>query len=560
MINHALSICRDNPQILVFLALGLGYVVGNLKYRGFSPGATTGVLLAALVLGQVNVEVSQVLKNLSFALFIFCIGYRVGPQFFGALRKQGLTYVWLSLAVALTALSSALVLAKFLGFDAGTAAGFFAGSVTQSAALGTAEGAIRQLLVPAAEKLTLETHTAVAYTITYVFGTVGGIMFFKVAPALLGINLKDEAQKLQKTMSGNAKEEQPGLFSWTRQLCLRAYSVTHGEVIGKTVAELEGMFQPERVAIDTIKRGDMIIKAGPDSVIEANDSLMIIAEPGEIVSLEARIGPEIAPGRVMDVTGESLEVCVLNKTLAGKTLGEISGLEFLHGIFLKNILHQGNEVPVTRDTVVHRCDILHLIGAKEDVERAVKVLGFPERPVAVTDMVMVGIGCVLGTLLGLVAIPVAGIPISLGLGGGVLCSGLVFGWLRTLHPTFGQIPAGGQWILQNLGLNLFIACVGLGAGPRAIEAMQGFGVSVLLAGMAVCLMPFIVGLLFGKFVLRMNPVLLLGALTGARVITAALNTLQDDADSTAPALGFAIPFAFGNVLLTICGSLMVNLM
>jgi putative transport protein len=461
----------------------------------------------------------------------------------------------------LTSLFTALFLAKFLGFDPGTAAGFFAGSVTQSAALGTAEGAIRQLLIPASQKAILESNAAVAYAITYIFGTAGGIMFFKLAPFLLRIKIKEEAKRLEEKMSGNSQDsDQPGLFSWTRQLSLRAYQVSNSGIFGREIAEIEKLFLPARVVVDKIKRGEQVLSVAPNTVVEPNDKLIVIANPKTIISVSSLIGPEIDPGKVSDITGESMEVCVLNKKVAGKTLGDLSKLDVAHGLFLKQILHQGHEVPITKNTVVHKCDILHIIGAKEDVEKAVSILGYAERPVAITDMIMVGIGCVLGTLLGLIAIPVAGIPISLGLGGGVLFAGLMFGWLRTLHPTFGQIPSGGQWILQNLGLNLFIACVGLGAAPKAFAAMQSTGLSVLFAGMILCLMPFIVGLIFAKFVLKMNPILLLGGLAGGRVITAALNTLQEDADSTTPAIGYAIPFAFANVLLTICGTLMVNLM
>lgn len=561
IMNEIILISRNNPQIVVFLALGLGYLFGNLKYKGFSFGATTGVLIMALVLGQVDVEIPQILKNVSFALFMFCIGYKVGPQFFGALKKQGLSYIWLAVIVAITSLFTALFLAKLFGFDAGTAAGFFAGSVTQSAALGTAEGAIRQLLIPATQKTLLESNAAVAYAITYIFGTAGGIMFFKVAPFFMRIKIKKEARILEEKMSGSNQEaEKPGLFSWTRQLSLRAYHVTNSRIFGRTVEEIEKLFLPGRISIEKIKRGGQVLLATQSTVIEPDDRLVIMAPPRVIISVTGVVGPEVDVGKITNITGESMGVCVLNKKIVGKTLGELSRLEFAHGIFLKQILRQGHEIPVTRDIKVNKCDILHLIGAKEDVEKAVAVLGYAERPIEITDMIMVGIGCVLGSLLGLISVTIAGIPISLGLGGGVLFAGLMFGWLRTLHPTFGQIPSGGQWILQNLGLNLFIACVGLGAAPEAIHAMKSSGVSVLLAGMILCLTPFIVGLIFAKYVLKMNPVLLLGGLAGARVITAALNTLQEDSDSTMPAIGYAIPFAFANVLLTVCGTLIVNLM
>ncbi|UCH12454.1 MAG: aspartate-alanine antiporter [Candidatus Omnitrophota bacterium] len=555
-----LDLCRSNPQIVVFLALALGYLVGKVKVFGFSLGATTGVLLVALLLGQIDIEIPAVLRSISFALFTFSIGYRVGPQFFGALKKEGFKYVLLSLIVAFTALGTAFILAKVLKFDKGTAAGFFAGSVTQSAAIGTAEGAISQLSVSAEEKSSLDTNVAVAYAITYIFGTAGGILFFKIAPRLLKIELKEEARKLQEKMSGRNKEaERPELFSWKKQLEIRAYEVENKDIAGKAVKDLEGLF-PGRVAVENIKRRGRIIKAGPETVIEYGDIVVIISGPKPIISASVLIGKEVDAGDMTEALGEILDVCVLNKDAAGKSLGELSQSRYAHGVFLRRVIRQGHEIPITRDTVINKCDVLQLIGEKEDIERAAGFLGFAERPTAVTDLVMVGIGCVLGTLLGLLAVKVGGIPITLGVGGGVLVSGLIFGWLRTLHPTFGQIPSAAQWIFTNLGLNLFVACVGLGAGTAAVKAFETTGLSVFLAGIVLSLMPFVIGLFFGRKILKIHPVLLLGALAGSRVLTAALNTLQEDADSSVPVLGYAAPYAFGNVLLTIWGSVIVNIL
>ena len=224
------------------------------------------------------------------------------------------------------------------------------------------------------------------------------------------------------------------------------------------------------------------------------------------------------------------------------------------------LTRQGHELPLTQDTMLHKCDVLQVAGPEKDVENFVSYLGYPERPTALTDLIMVGIGCVAGTLVGLIMVPVAGVPITLGIGGGVLVAGLVAGWLRALHPTFGQIPTGAQWIFTDLGLNLFIACVGLTAGPKAVHALQSKGLSLFVAGIILTLVPHISGLFFGRFILKLNPVILFGALTGAGSITAALNALKEEADSTLPALGYTVPYAFGNVMLTVWGTVLVYVM
>jgi len=560
MAHGVVELFRTYPQIAVFLAIAVGYYIGKVKVFGFNLGSTAGVLLAALVIGQMNIEVTPLLKAVAFALFIFCIGYKVGPQFFGALKKEGLNYIWLSIFVAVVGLATALLLGKVFGFDKGTTAGLLGGALTQSSVIGTAEGAIKHLAVSAADKATFDSNVAVAYAITYVFGTAGLIVFFKMVPRLMKIDLKEEARKLEEEMSGGGAsgEKSPELFSWYKQLNLRAYRVTNENAAGLAVNEVEALF-PGKAAVDKLKRDDQIIEFAPDTVLRSGDVIAVVGDRGEFLKADGMIGPEVDDRSVVDLIGEILDVCVLKPDVVGKTLGQISD-KHGHGCFLRRITRQGHELPLTKNTVVHKCDLLQVSGARKDVEKLIKYLGYPERPIVTTDLIMVGAGCILGTLIGLLAVTVAGIPITLGIGGGVLVSGLVFGWLRTVHPTFGQIPSGAQWVFTDLGLNLFIACVGLMAGPRAIHALRTTGISLFFAGVILTLTPHILGIIFGRKVLRLNPVLLFGALTGAGTITAALNALKEESGSSAPALGYTVPYAFGNVLLTIWGTVIVHVM
>lgn len=551
---------RSYPQIVVFLSLALGYYLGAIQIRGFKLGATTSVLLVALVLGQIHVEVPALLKTVSFALFIFTIGYKVGPQFVGALKKEGINYIWVSLAVALAGLGVALCLGKLLGFDPGTTAGLLSGAMTQSATIGTAEGAIKHLTISTAKKAAMEGDIAVAYAITYIFGTGGLILTLKLMPRLLRIDLKAEARKLEQEMSGaeDPAAERPEIFSWQKQLGLRTHQVANEDLVGKPIQALEAMF-PDEVAVERIKRGNQVIDPTPDTGLRSGDVVAVVAGRTALVSAEHLIGPEVADSTETNFVGEIMDVVALRPTAVGRTLGEISTAHG-HRCFLRRITRQGHELPLTRNTVVHKCDVLQVAGAQEDVEQFVQYVGFAERPTAATDLIIVGLGIIAGTLLGIIALPVAGIPITLGVGGGVLVSGLLFGWLRSVHPTFGQIPGAAQWVFTDLGLNLFIACVGLVAGPRAVHALGTTGLSLFFAGVVVTLTPMFAGLLVGRWVLKMNPVLLIGALSGAETCTAALNVVKEDAASAVPVLGYTVPYAFGNVLLTVWGTVIVNVM
>ncbi|MDP2913354.1 MAG: aspartate-alanine antiporter [Candidatus Omnitrophota bacterium] len=561
MMHDIVLIMRNNPEIVLFLALAVGYFAGKrLKIFGFTLGSTASVLLAAIVVGQVGVTVPPLVKNISFALFIFTVGYKVGPQFFGSLKKDGLNYLWLTLVVVFTSIAATIFIGKLMHFDKGTAAGMFAGAMTTSAVLGTGEGAIKHLGLSADAKNLLNSNMAVAYAITYIFGTAGTIILLKMAPGLLKIDLKAEARNLEKMMGGSGSDEDAQeYFSWTNRLDMRAYTALNGAVIGKSVSQIEALF-PERVAIDKIKRGGNVIECAPETAIAREDTLLVLGATAQLTHADELIGPEVDRANVIDVAGEMMDVCVLNKDIAGKTLGELGKLKLAHGIFLRKATRQGYDLPIMRDTVVHKCDILTLIGAKDDVERAANLLGYAERPTTVTDLVTVSIGCIVGTLLGLIVVPIFGIPVTLGTGGGVLVAGLFCGWLRSMHPTFGQIPGGAQWILGDLGLNLFVACVGVLAGPQALQALKTTGLSVFLGGIAVTILPIIAILFVGLKVIKMNPILLFGAATGAHDCTASLNVIIEVSNSPLAVLGYAAPYAFANVLLTVCGALIVNLM
>ena len=558
MIDSIVGLFQNYPQFAVFLSVAIGYYIGKIKIFGFNLGSTAGVLIAALLVGQMNIPVPSLLKTVAFALFIFTIGYKVGPQFFSGMKKDGIKYLWLSLFVGFVGLGLAIVLGKFFGFDKGTTAGLLGGSLTQSAVIGTAEGAIKHLAITGAEKTTLESNVAIAYAITYIFGTAGLVVFYKLIPKFLRIDLKEESRKLEKEMSGEEGEDDPELFNWYKQLSLRAHKVENSNIAGKTVDEFQKTFSMP-VVVKRIERNDEVILPDLETIIQSGDIVALLGDRSQFLNSDQLVGPEVDDKDVVDIIGEILEVCVLSKEVLGKTLGDISK-EHGRGCFLRSLSRQGHKLPLTKNTIIQSCDILRIAGTKNDVDKFVKYLGYPEKSTIKTDLVMVAAGCVLGTLLGLAAVKIGGIPVTLGVGGGVLVSGLIFGWLRSFHPTFGQIPNGAQWIFTDLGLNLFIACVGLIAGPKAIHALQQSGGSLLIAGVILVMTTHILGIIFGRVVLKLNPVLLFGAMTGAGTITAALNALKEESGSDAPAIGYTVCYAFGNVILTIWGSFIINVM
>ena len=564
MMDYFVKALQQNPELAIFLALAIGFSIGKIKIGGFSLGTVVGTLFAGVLIGQLDIKVPALVKTVFFDLFLFTTGYKVGPQFFRGLKADALSQMALTLVLCTTCLATAFIAAKFLGYDIGTAAGLLAGAFTESTVIGTAGDAINRLAISAEEKARLLNNIPVAYAVTYLVGTTAVVWFLpNIGPKLMGINLKDEAKKMQAQVSGGA-EAQPGIISASRAFGVRAYRVANEKLVNQTVATLEAMPKDVRVFVQRIRRGGAIIEAGPDTVVHLDDVIVVTAREEVLVGRGTVIGPEVDDKELLDFPVEILDVVLTNKALVGKTLRELAESEpwrtQFRGVFVRKLMRAGQEMPVTPTMQVERGDLLSLLGAKGDIDRAVGVIGYADWPTTATDMVFVGTGIVLGGLVGLLTVNVAGLPITLTASGGALIMGLVFGWLRSVFPAFGRIPEAAMWVFDMVGLSVFIGVVGLTAGPSFISGLQKSGISLVFVGFVAALLPHIVAILFGRYVLKMNPVILLGACSGAGTMTAALRAIQDEAQSKLPALGYTVPYAVGNIVLTAWGPVIVALM
>jgi putative transport protein len=551
---------QQYPELAIFLTLALGYWIGSIKFGKFNLGAVTGVLLAGVLIGQMQITISPNVKSVFFLMFLFAVGYAVGPQFFRGLKSDGVPQVIFSALQCLVSLITAYVVARFLGYDIGAAAGLLAGSQTISAVLGVATDAINQLGISPDEKTKLINQMPVAYAVTYIFGTAGSAwLLASIGPKLLRVDLAAECKKLESTMGGT--EAEPGVMSMVRRFDVRAYRVTNQNLVNKTVAEAEALPKEARVFIVRVRQGGAIVEPVPATMIRQDDVVAVATRQEVHVERGTMIGPEVDDKELLDFPAEALDVVITTKSLAGKTLAELAAnKELARGVFLRKLVRGGQEMPFTPGTTVDRGDVLTLVGVKRDVERAAKELGYADRPTNMTDMVFVGVGIVLGGLVGAMTIRLGGIPLSLSTSGGALMAGLVFGWLRSVHRTFGRIPAPALWILNNVGLTIFIAVVGISAGPSFVAGLKEAGVSLFLAGIVVTSVPLIIGLLMGKYIFKFHPGINLGACAGARTTTAALGMIEDVAKSKVPALGYTVTYAVGNTLLTIWGLVIVLLM
>jgi len=550
-------------ELAVFLVVGVGYWIGGFKIRGFGLGSVTGSLLAGLLFGSMfNVPVSSTAKSILFLLFLFAIGYSVGPKFFQAMKGDGLRWAALSVVMCLVGLASAYVVARALGFDAGYAGGLLSGALTESPAIGTATEAIGSLPLPEAERARLVSHVAVADAICYVFGAFGVIIFCgNVGPRLLGIDLHKEVERVEKELG--LDRSKPGVYSAWRPVEFRAYRIgPDSPVAGRTIAEAETMARAGRVFVERVRRADQLLESSPDITLRSGDIVAISARRDVLVKMVGNTEPdEVEDRELLDMPAATYDVFVTSDAVIGKTLQQIaeSGLS-VRSVFLRSISRGGAQIPVAPLTKLERADIVRLTGPEHAVARAAKEIGETVLPSDVTDFVVLSLGIVVGAIVGtLVVIPLGSLRIPLGTSVGTLLGGLIVGYLHSRRPLFGRIPEGAIELMKSLGLAAFVAMIGLGAGPHFIEALREAGVGLFFGGIVVTSVPLIVGLYFGRYVLKLDPLLLLGGIAGAQTMAAGYAAIQERTGSSVAVLGYSATVAIGHILLTTWGTVIVRL-
>lgn len=558
-----INLLRVHPELAIFLTLALGFWIGKLKIKQFSLGVVTSVLLVGVVVGQLDITIDGPVKSVFFLLFLFAVGYKVGPQFFRGLKKDGLPQMGFAALMCVACLLITWGLAKFMGYNAGEAAGLLAGAQTISAVIGVAEDTINGLGISAQEKTNLINIIPVSYAVTYIFGTAGSAwVLASIGPRLFGglKKVKAACKELEAKL-GQTEDDQPGFVNALRPVVFRAYKIENDWFgTGKTVDELETYLeqQGKRLFVERIRHeGNIIQDITPSLVLKSGDEIVLSGRREYVIGEENWIGEEVLDQQLLNFPVEVLPVMVTKKTFAGKTIGNIRSQQFMHGVSIRKIKRAGIEIPIFSKTVVDSGDMLELIGLKKEVEVAAKQLGYADRPTNATNMIYVGLGILIGGIVGALTIHFGGVPISLSTSGGALIAGLVFGWLRSKHPTFGQIPEPALWVFNNVGLNIFIAVVGISAGPSFIQGFQEVGWSLFIIGALATTLPLLTGLLMAKYIFKFHPALALGCTAGARTTTAALGAVQEAVESETPALGYTVTYAVGNTLLIIWGVFIV---
>jgi aspartate-alanine antiporter len=551
------TLLQTQPEIALFACLAVGFAVGKVKVWKLSLGGIAGTLIVAIFVGMIGkITLSDQVKNIAFAMFIFTLGYISGPSFFASLNRKSLKFFTFTGIEVVAVLCITAAATKILNLDVGTAAGLMAGGATESAVVGTASDAIAKLPLPAGTISTLQANVGTAYSISYICGLITIVLLTsQIAPAIMKIDLKAEAEALWKKLGGSV--DKPDATAALPELVGRVQQVSRAA--GRKVCEVEQLVGTT-ATVERLSRAGAVVDFGPDTPVQSGDVLLLVGPREEMVHAAEVVGPELTAGGGMNLDLEIADVLVTNKQYVPDTIANLRAripAQSQHGVFLTGVTRMDNHLPMRPETQVHAGDTVRLTGAAADVDSFAAQAGFKLTHAVKADFVYIALGVVCGFLIGKISVKVGGVPLTLATGGGCLLAGLAFGWLRAKRPTFGQFDPAAASVIKNLGLAVFIACVGLTSGPQAVHLVQKYGASLVLAGVLMTLIPATISLIVAFKFMKLPAPLGLGSVAGQQCSTPAITAIQGVAGNTTPLISYTIVYALSNIALPLMGPVVV---
>ncbi len=548
-----------NPYILLFVTVGLAVWIGRQTIAGYG----LGMVAAAIIVGcglavwassfGVKLQLDNFTKSMFYYLFMYGVGLRVGPSFVNSLGGDGLRFTALAVVSCVIGLVLVVVGAKLFDLPPGAAGGMLAGSQTMSAAIGSAEEAVSSGILnlpPGTTPESVSSMIALSYGITYIWGTVGIILITKYLPKWWGIDAKAEARKYEAE-HGVASGDNPTLSGWTTG-GLRAYRLENDAWVGKSVGALLKA-NPEYKVVNVV-RGDAVVGVSDDMILQKGDVIALGGRRETMTEKMGLIGPEVSDRKALDIPLDSADILITDKDILKLSHQQLRELPDVNQIQLVKIERGGVPIPIGTDTKLQRLDILSVVGLKSAVTSVGERFGRVVRPSTATDLLTLSIGMILGFVLGAIQFPAFGAKVGLGNAGGLLVSGVIVSSLVSRVRFFGNTPNAARNILEDLGLVVFVAIVGINAGNSLLAQLTGMlALKIFLVGFVACSIPPVIVWMIGLYVFKLNPAILMGGVAGARSHSGPCREAAVEIQSNVPWIGFPVAYAVSGVLLTIFG-------
>jgi putative transport protein len=548
-----------NPYMLLFGVVSLAVLIGRITIKGYGLGMVAGAILvgcAVAIAGSVygvTFKIDTFTMNLFYYLFMYGVGLRVGPSFLNSLRGDGLKFTLLAVICSVLSLLVVVAGTKLFQLPIGAAGGILAGATTMSSAIGSAEQAVASgaiQLPPGTTAADVSAMITLCYGITYLWGTIGIVLMCKYMPRWWGVDAKAAARRYEAE-HGILQVDDMGLTGYVA-FGLRAYRLENPATAGLTINDFRARFPEYRVV--NVCRGDESIGADPLTELQLGDVIALGGSHKDLTANIGVIGPEVHDPKALGVQLDQAEILVTEKAVIGRKLLEFRGESLAGQLQLTRLERGGVPLPIGPETQLQRRDVLFVTGLTSAVQQAGKLFGVIARPSTVTDLLTLFVGMTLGLLIGLIQFPAFGAAVGLGNAGGLMVSGIIVSSLSSRLRFFGNTPNAARNILEDMGLLVFVAIVGINAGATLLSQLTGtLAVQIFAVGFVVCLLPPFAVWVVGYHLMKINPAVLMGGMAGARSHSGPCREAAAEIGSSAPWVGFPVAFAVSGILLTVFG-------
>ena len=506
----------------LFLIVALGFMLGRIKIRGLSLDVSA-VIFIALLFGHFGVIIPKELGNFGLVLFIFTIGIQAGPGFFDAFRSKGKTLILITMLIICSACLTAVGLKYAFDIDTPSIVGLIAGALTSTPGLAVAIDSTNSPLA------------SIAYGIAYPFGVIGVILFVKLLPKIMRVDLDKEARRLEIERRGQFPE-----------LTTCIYRVTNSHVFNRMQINARGM---TGAVISRLKHNDEISIPTAHTVLREGDYIQAVGSEESLNQLAVLIGKREEGELPLDKTQEIESLLLTKKDMINKQLGDLN-LQKNFGCTVTRVRRSGIDLSPSPDLALKFGDKLMVVGEKEGLKGVARLLGNNAKKLSDTDFFPIAMGIVLGVLFGKINISFSdSLSFSPGLTGGVLMVALVLSAIGKTGPIIWSMSGPANQLLRQLGLLLFLAEVGTSAGKNLVATFQESGLLMFGVGAAITLVPMLVAAIVGRLVFKISLLDLLGTITGGMTSTPGLAAADSMVDSNIPSVAYATVYPIAMVFL-----------
>ena len=508
----------------LFLIVALGFMLGRIKIKGLSLDVSA-VIFIALLFGHFGVIIPKELGNFGLVLFIFTIGIQAGPGFFDSFRSKGKTLILITMLIICSACLTAVGLKYAFDIDTPSVVGLIAGALTSTPGLAVAIDSTNSPLA------------SIAYGIAYPFGVIGVILFVKLLPKIMRVDLDKEARRLEL-------ERRSGFPELTT--CI--FRVTNQAVFGRTLAQINARAMTGAV-ISRVKHEDSILMPKANTMLLEGDYVQAVGSEEALNQFAVLVGEREEGELPLDQTQEIESLLLTKKDMINKQLGDLN-LQRNFGCTVTRIRRSGIDLSPSPDVALKFGDKLMVVGEREGLRGVARLLGNNAKQLSDTDFFPIAMGIVLGVLFGKINISFSdSVSFSPGLTGGVLMVALLLSAVGKTGPILWSMSGPANQLLRQLGLLLFLAEVGTSAGKNLVATFQESGLLLFGVGVAITVVPMLVAVVVGRLVFKISLLDLLGTITGGMTSTPGLAAADSMVDSNIPSVAYATVYPIAMVFL-----------